>query len=34
VAIAPDHYSGFDRTAVSGFDRTTTGVRAFRDRND
>ncbi len=24
LAIAPDHYSGFDRTAVSGFDRTTT----------
>jgi hypothetical protein len=24
VAIALDHYSGFDRTALSGFDRTTT----------
>jgi hypothetical protein len=24
VAIAPDNYSGFDRTALSGFDRTTT----------
>jgi len=26
VAIDPDHYSGFVRTALSGFDRTTTTV--------
>jgi hypothetical protein len=24
LAMAPEHYSGFDRTGVSGFDRTTT----------
>jgi hypothetical protein len=38
LAMAPKHYSGFDRTRLSGFDRTTTGhspkvSRSFQNRN-